>query len=246
MKRMLPLFLLAALPALADIVIIHASPTEAVAYTLPIVVQPSTQSGLADINTNADAYWVTFAGMDAIQGVVQGHGYDPSPCCYAVPVAGPGPEYLTGGFGSPLTSEISSSGLYFSTGQTSQGITIHFRDSQNSLAFLWGSIDGTPGSQNLVSFGDGHGNLIGTVTGHQVETAAGTINGFQGFDGSAWVVLTPVDGFRDVTFSSGIVSFEFAGVAAGTFKVPEPSAALLLAMMGGVLLAFVAVRKRLA
>src|ERR1035438_7152107 len=106
MRRMLPLFLLAALPALEDIVIIQASPYQPIANTPPLVVQPSTQSGLADINTNADAYWVTFAVMDAIQGVVQGHGYDPSPCCYAVPVAGPGPVYLSGGFGSPLTSQI--------------------------------------------------------------------------------------------------------------------------------------------
>src|ERR1035438_1307601 len=182
MRRMLPLFLLAALPAFADIVTIQASPYQPIANTPPLVVQPSSASGIADINNSADAFWVTFAGMDLNQGAVQGHGYSGgSPCCYAVPVAGPGPAYLSGGYGSPFTRNINSSGLYFSTGQTAGGITIHFQESQHSLAFLWGSIDGQVGQQNLVSFGNGS-----TVDGSQVETLAGTINGFQGFNGSAW------------------------------------------------------------
>lgn len=248
MRRMLPLFLLAALPAFADTVTIHASTTQPVAYTLSNVLQPTSLSGEIAINTSGDAYWITFEGMDPNQGVVQGHGHDGGggECCYAVPVAGPDPDYLTGGYGSPFTSDMSKSGLYFSTGTTSDGITIHFQALQHSLAFLWGSIDGDSGKQNLVSFGDGHGNVIGTVYGSTVESLAGTVNGFQGFNGSAWVVLTPAEGFRDVTFSSQTISFEFAGVATGNFKVPEPSAVLLLAVMGGVLLALMSIRKRLA
>jgi hypothetical protein len=56
--------------------------------------------------------------------------------------------------------------------------------------------------------------------------------------------MAAAPGFNTVTARSGVVSFEFAGVAG--FSVPEPSAALLLAVMGGVLLALMGVRKLLA
>src|ERR1035438_9625447 len=83
-------------------------------------------------------YGVTFAVNDPLQGVVNGAGSLP----HAVPVGGANgsqPLYLTGGFGSPLTSDIGQSGNYFSTG--TGAITITFDQPQYWLVLLWGSID---------------------------------------------------------------------------------------------------------
>jgi hypothetical protein len=84
------------------------------------------------------AYIVTFAGVGATQGVVNADVAG----SHAVPVAGMtggSAEYLTGNFGSALTTDIAASGNYFSTGLGT--ITITFASPQTSFALLWGSID---------------------------------------------------------------------------------------------------------
>jgi hypothetical protein len=235
MRRMLPLFLLAAaLPAFADIV--EASLTRPTAGPGLIEVQPSVV-GLGPFA--GSGYSVTTIGLADNQGAVRGA----SGGNYAIPVAGRSGatnEYLLGGFNSGLTTVAGDSGIYFSTGNTGT-INIHFVAPQRSFALLWGSID-VPNSLSL----SGDGSL--TITGAEVQAATAhfTTDGSQTYGGSAWVVITPGFAFDDVTVRSGVVSFEFAGAAGGTFHVPEPSAALLLAVMGGVLLALMSVRKRLA
>ena len=92
-----------------------------------------------------------------------------------------------------------------------------------------------------------------TVSGADVQDVTHDFagDGFRSCGGNAWVVIKPGFEFQEVTASSGVVSFEFAGLAASTrnFSVPEPSAALLLVVMiCGVLLAFMGAgaRKRFA
>jgi hypothetical protein len=237
MRRMLPLFLLAAaLPAFADIVTITASLTRPVAGPgLDVYAVQPTVKGTG--NFSGIGYFVTFNGLPGGQGVVQGALSGK----YAIPVAGQidlADAFLTGGYNSALTTDIPPdlpSGMYFSTGETGT-IDIHFYASQHSLALLWGSID----PYNSLSFAGGEN----TVTLGGADVPDSPDNGTQTFKGSSWVVITPGFEFNDVTFSSTSPSFEFAGVAG--FSVPEPSAVLLLAVMGGVLLALISIRKRLA
>ncbi len=157
------------------------------------------------------------------QGIVKGS----SAGLYAVPVAGVThgtAEYLTGNFGSSLTTSVANSGNYFSTGLGS--ITFTFSTPQKSFALLWGSIDTT----NALTFNDENHYH---VTGTNVQTAASgfTQNGFQGPGGSAYVVVNTTSPFTSVTASSGVVSFEFAAVAASSVAfTPEPSSAPLFAL----------------
>jgi hypothetical protein len=165
------------------------------------------------------AYSVTFTGVNANQGVVQGTNAS----FHAVPVAGMSaglPTYLTGDFGSLTTTNIANSGNYLSTGNGTSTITITFTTPQNELALLWGSID----SSNSLTFG-----ASDTVTGAQAAAAAGVnIPGFQGFGGSAWFVFAPAAGtFTSVTLTSGIVSFESVAEDAGRFVIPEPASVAL-------------------
>jgi hypothetical protein len=161
------------------------------------------------------------------QGVVQGA----SSGQYAVPAAGVSggqPEYLTGGYGSPLTTNIADSGNYLSTGLGS--IVITFATPQYSFALLWGSID----TSNSLTFND-VGNF--QVTGSEVQAAAAGFvsNGYQGPGGSAYVVVDTSTPFTTVTAASGVVSFEFAGVAGSNLPFtptpePEPRSALILGL----------------
>jgi hypothetical protein len=191
-------------------------------------------SGSALVGTG---YSISFS-VGSGQGVVQGTDTG----LHATPVAGvtgaDAPEYLTGGFGSALTADIADSGNYFSTGTGT--ITITFSTDQTSLALLWGSID----TGNSVTVND-VGNF--TVTGTEVQTAAAGFvgNGFQGPGGSAYVVIDTSTPFTTVTFSSSVVSFEFAGVAAAdspfTSAVPEP---ISMALTGtGLTIAFLLRRR---
>jgi hypothetical protein len=134
------------------------------------------------------------------QGVVQGA----SPSLFAVPVAGVSggqPEYLTGNYGSPLTTTAAGSGNYLSTGLGS--IIITFTNPQYSFALLWGSID----ASNSLTFNDvGHFQ----VTGSQIQSAAAGFvsNGYQGPGGSAYVAVDTSTPFTTVTAASGVVSFD--------------------------------------
>jgi hypothetical protein len=170
-------------------------------------------------------YSISFAVANN-EGVVQGM----TPGAHAVPVAGvngASPEYLTGGFGSALTSNIADSGNYFSTGFGT--ITITFDTPQTSFALLWGSID----TGNSLTFNDA-ANFV--VTGTQVQAAAAGFvsNGFQGPGGSAYVVVNTLTPFTTVTARSSTISFEFGGVAASmepfVFDTPEPATLLLVGL----------------
>lgn len=171
---------------------------------------------------------VVFSGVPANQGVVQGQ-LNPF---HAVPVAGPTPDYLTTSLiSSPLTTNIANSGKYLSTDLGTIAIT--FTSAQQTLALLWGSVD----DENTLTFDDGT-----IITGSQIRALAGTsgTNGFQGPGGSTYVLIMPDTGnFTTVTMSSGVVSFEAAGLVGSVenILVPEPSSLLLsLIGIGGVLL----------
>jgi hypothetical protein len=163
------------------------------------------------------------SGFSLDQGIVQG-----ADSAHAVPVAGVSggiPEYLTGGYGSALTPDISASGNYLSTGLGT--IEITFTNPQTSLALLWGSID----TGNSLILND-VANF--SVTGKAVQAAAaGSLsNGSQGPGGSAYVVIDTDTPFTTVTATSSVVSFEFTGVAASgapfITTTPEPSTLALL------------------
>jgi hypothetical protein len=166
-------------------------------------------------------YSITFSNVGADQGIVRGALGGR----HAIPVAGARgttPEYLTGGFGAALTSNLASSGNYLSTGLGT--ITIRFSNPQRSLALLWGSID----RGNSLTFNDA-AHFV--VTGSEVQTAAAGFvsNGFQGPGGSAYVVVDTTTPFTIVRATSKQISFEFAGVAAanGHFTL-APQQRLLL------------------
>jgi PEP-CTERM motif len=174
---------------------------------------------------NGSGYTISFSGVGSNEGVVQGS----SSGAYAAPVAGVSgstPLYLTGGFGSSLTSNIANSANYLSTGVGT--ITLTFSTPQNSFALLWGSID----IGNTLSFNDAADY---TVTGADVQAAAAGFvsNGFQGPGGSAYVVVDTTTDFTTVTFTSTVVSFESADFAASdvpfqTSATPEPESLMLV------------------
>ena len=179
-------------------------------------------------------YSVSFGSGFSSQGVVQGA----FGCCYAIPVAGitaGQPEYLTGGYGSLLTTIAADSGNYFSTGTGS--ITIAFDQPETWLALLWGSID----TGNRLTFMNGN-NSVFTVTGTAVQDAAAGFvsNGFQGPGGSAYVVINTSTPFTSVIASSDVVSFEFGGVVGSA--VPEPNSFWCLFGIG---IGIVALRRRI-
>lgn len=186
----------------------------------PTVVSLGGITAPSQTTLTGAGYTVSFS-TTSVNGVVQGL----LPGQHAVPVAGvtPGgdPEYLTGDYGSPLTTDIDKSGNYFSTGAGS--ITFTFSTPQTSLALLWGSID----TYNSLTFSNG---LI--VTGTEVQEAASGFagGGYQGPGGSAYVVIDTTP-FTSFTASSPYVSFEFGDVAASTTPfeaVPEPVSFLLI------------------
>jgi PEP-CTERM motif len=182
-------------------------------------------------------YTVSFSVASG-QGVVKGNAAG----LHAVPVAGvigSTPEYLTGNYGSALTTSIAGSGNYFSTGLGT--ITFTFSTPQTSIAVLWGSID----TGNSLTFND---TSHYKVTGTAVQTAArGFIsNGFQGAGGSAYVVVNTTTPFTTITATSTVPSFEFAALAASTAAFttsPEPTTFLLIGV-GVVMIGFGAHRRR--
>jgi hypothetical protein len=196
---------------------------------------------------SGSGFSVSFQGLSAGQGLVEGDRGG----LYATPIAGgtiSTPTYLTGDYHSSLTVNAAQSGRYFSTGLTSQGITISFDEAETSLTLLWGSIDGL---NQLDLYNSG--TLVASVSGSQVQslTAGFVSNGFRGFGGSAYVTLTNSNPFNTVVAHSGTTSFEFAGMAVSTglftqvadtastdTSLPEPSS---LGLLGGMLAFLVAV-----
>jgi hypothetical protein len=178
---------------------------------------------------------VSFSGVAANQGVVQGN----LSAVHAVPVAGMTggmAQYLTGDFGSLLTTSVAASGNYLSTGLGS--ITITFTTPESNFALLWGSIDAT----NSVHFNDMAGDTVTGATASSV--AVGTIPGFTGIGGSAWFLITTNTPFTMVTLSSSIVSFESAAEVAGPLTfIPEPTS-FVMAGTGAGFVGLMAFRKR--
>lgn len=243
MKRIFSLLLIAGLPAFADVVTASLyTPALGTGTLVPIVLN-GVGIGVPSNATIPDngSYSVTFS-VPGGQGVVQ----NASSGNYAIPVAGVKggqPEHLTGDYGSNLTTDPSQSGNYFSTGVGS--ITIAFDNPQYWFALLWGSID----VYNSLTFNNGP-TITATVTGAEAQnlTSGFVSNGYQGWGGSAYVLIHTTDPFMSVTASSTSPSFEFAGVeAAGAesnFSLPEPSAAFLTILMAGVVLALAGLLKR--
>jgi hypothetical protein len=189
-------------------------------------------------------YTITFSSMQAGEGVVQ----NSVPNLAAVPVAGASggsPEYLTGNYGSALTSSIGSSGNYLSTGGGT--ITITFKTAQTAFALLWGSIDGTGTNMNRVTVENGS-TVVGTVTGADAASALGNgfePNGGQGTGGSGYITINSGTAFTTLVFTSMQPSFEFTGIVGSTDPIgtPEP---MSLAMLGTGLLGLGAVLRRRA
>jgi hypothetical protein len=182
-------------------------------------------------------YSISFANMPADQGVVRGTISG----LHATPVAGVSagnPEYLTGDYGSALTTNVTASGNYLSTDLGS--ITIDFSANKTAFGLLWGSIDPT-NSLTLLE----NGAVVGSVSGTEVQSAAAGFvgNGYQGPGGSAYVEIDSSVPFDEVELSSGQISFEAAGLVASTepLATPEPASLMLL---GTGLASLVLLRRR--
>src|ERR1035438_5134345 len=226
--------LLAASAGLANANTITASLFSPDAGLGPVIINLTGITATSQASFSGPGYSVSFA-VDSDQGVVQGALGGR----YAIPVAGVvsgnQPEYLTGGYGSPMTDVAANSGNYFSTGTGT--ITMNFNQPEYWLALLWGSID----TENLLTFKNGN-NTVFTVTGTAVQNAAAGFlsNGFQGPGGSAYVLVNTDTPFTSVIASSRVVSFEFGGVVGS--PVPEPSSFLCLFGIG---VGIVALRRRI-
>jgi hypothetical protein len=197
----------------------------------PVVIDLFGITGPSQASLTGSGFSISFAGVGPIQGVVQG---TLAPVGHGAPVAGVtggAPEYLTGGFGSPLTTNIGNSGNYLSTGLGT--ITINFVMPQTSFALLWGSID----VGNSLSFNDASHF---TLSGSAVQAAATDLVGFGflGPGGSAYVVVNTDTPFTTVTATSSNISFEFVPIAASSipFETANPEPAVFVLMAGGLML----------
>ncbi len=196
--------------------------------TTPTAINLTGITAPSHSTIHGTGYTVTFSTA-ANQGVVRGDAAG----LHAVPVAGVSgttPEYLTGNYGSALTTNVAASGNYFSTGLGT--VTFTFTTPQTSIAVLWGSID----AGNSLTFNE---TSHYKVTGTAVKAAAGAQgNGFQGAGGSAYVVVDTSTPFTTITATSTVPSFEFAALAASTAAFttsPEPTTSLLIALGIGMI-----------
>jgi hypothetical protein len=209
----------------------------------PTVIDLSGVTAPSQASLGGTGYSITFSStVDAEDGIVRGD----LPGVHLTPVAGldgGARDYLTGGYGSALTTNLAGSGNYFSTGLGI--ITITFANPQSALTLLWGSDD----AQNSLSLND---SANFTATGSDVAAAffsAGYQTAPPG--NSGYVVITTSTPFTSVTATSTVAPFEFAGVAASTTPfatrmpesvVPEPATTSLV--LFGTVLAAIGCRRR--
>jgi hypothetical protein len=158
---------------------------------------------------------VSFSDITGNDGVVRGS----SPGVYSAPIIDAA--------GDPFR------GKYLSTGNTGY-INIAFATPQQSLSFLWGSVD----AGNEITFLNGN-QVVAVVDGTDIDTASGD---FPALDGSAYVLIDSSVKFDDVEVSSLQPSFELAQIRSDSAEVPvhEPAS---VALFGGFLLGFVSMRQ---
>ncbi|HJP97903.1 MAG TPA: PEP-CTERM sorting domain-containing protein [Rhodanobacteraceae bacterium] len=131
--------------------------------------------------------------------------------------------YLSGGnglgFGLGGTNQADGADatVFLSTGVGS--VTLTFPTAEKYMGLLWGSVD----TYNTLTFYDGANNIIGTITGTDVNAAA---NGDQGANGTFYVNIISSDAFYKVVATSSSYAFEFDNVAfnGSPMGVPEPGA----------------------
>lgn len=151
------------------------------------------------------------------------------------------------GFGAGGTDQANGQNatIYLSVG-TGGTIAMTLPGPQRYFGLLWGSID----NYNFLDFYLG-GTLLGTVTGSQAATAAGTLpNGNQAGSGTAYVNVTSTADFDRVVARSNGFAFEFDNVAfnpsipgGDPLEVPAPAA---LGLFGLGLAGLLAARRRRA
>lgn len=137
-----------------------------------------------------------------------------TPSVYAAP-------YLSGGnglgFGPGGTDQIDGvdTTVFLSTGVGS--VTLTFPTAEKYMGVLWGSVD----TYNTLTFYDAANNVIGAITGTDVNAAA---NGDQGANGTFYVNINSSDAFSKVVATSSNYAFEFDNVAfnVSPIGVPEP------------------------
>ena len=121
-------------------------------------------------------------------------------------------------FGSTATGSDTTN--YLSAGSGSVTLTFGGGD-QNYFGLVWGSID----IYNTLSFFNADGTSVGSITGSQILSLAGSNPG-------VYVNIFSSDAFTRVVASSGANSFEFDNVAFANTAVPEPSSVILCGLAG--------------
>jgi hypothetical protein len=124
---------------------------------------------------------------------------------------------------------------YLSSG--TGGWKISFNLAVNEVSLLWGSVD----NYNTLSFYDTSNNLIGSVTGLDVNALA---NGDQGALGTFTAIINSTVGIGSMIGSSTQYAFEADNLAVRQMPVPEPSTLAMFATILAGLGFMVSRRKR--
>lgn len=205
--------------AYAGAISFYGSPSTILTGTTSIVAQTGTNNGVT-ITTNSPG------------AIVQGSVADQ----YAAPITdAAGTPYAGKYFSTGLTSNPSITSSYFVSPSSSGVIDFSFANPQSYLGLLWGSVDGQPNYENVLSFYS-NASLIGSVTGAEVSAATGVPStGVQTYGGSSYININVAGGFNEVVAGSQKVSFEFAAVTSSTQQIPVPEPGSLFLLGTGLL-----------